>query len=196
MNVFEKIKFVLFRPSTFFSKIKDATIKETFIYFLILSAFYNILLVFSNSFFGTNSILAAQFAALDLEISSSLLYIPLIPIFIIMHAAFIFLLTALYHLFVHIVKGKGDFSKTFIAVVYSNTPMLLFGWIPFLSFLLIFYNLFLFIVGISSLHKISRGKAFTVYLGPIILSILVGILILLLSLSLGFYILKSRFSQF
>jgi hypothetical protein len=71
---------------------------------------------------------------------------------------FTLILAASIHLWVYIFGGRKGIMQTVKAVLYGNTPFLLFGWIPFLSLIFIFWSLVLGILGIRELQEMSTGK--------------------------------------
>ncbi|MFH8108712.1 MAG: YIP1 family protein [Candidatus Aenigmatarchaeota archaeon] len=85
-----------------------------------------------------------------------------------------FIIGALYlHIFIKIFGGEGNFPSTMTAVAISSTPSFLLGWIPFVNIVGILYGIYIMLIGISILHKVSMGKA----LGIIVVATLVGIVI-------------------
>jgi hypothetical protein len=67
-------------------------------------------------------------------------------------------------LFVKIFKGEGGFAETYKAIGYSITPYFLLGAIPIINWFTGLYVIYLQLVGLSKLHKISLGKALLSYL--------------------------------
>ncbi|MFA5267694.1 MAG: Yip1 family protein [Methanoregula sp.] len=63
------------------------------------------------------------------------------------------------HLWVYIFGGRRGIWQTIKAVMYGNTPLLLFGWIPFIGFVFTLWSLVLDIFGIHELQEISSLKA-------------------------------------
>lgn len=63
------------------------------------------------------------------------------------------------HLWVYIFGGRQGIWQTLKAVMYGNTPYLLFGWIPFIGFVFTLWSLVLGIFGICKLQEISSLKA-------------------------------------
>jgi hypothetical protein len=63
------------------------------------------------------------------------------------------------HLWVCIFGGRQGIWQTLKAVMYGNTPFLLFGWIPFIGFVFTLWSLVLGIFGIQELQEISSLKA-------------------------------------
>jgi hypothetical protein len=80
------------------------------------------------------------------------------------------------HLFVRAFGGRKGYGNTIKAFAYGNTPIFLFGWIPFVGGLFSIWALVLDIIGIRQLHGISTGRA----IGAVLLSILALIVIVVL----------------
>ncbi len=77
------------------------------------------------------------------------------------------------HIFVYIAGGRKGLTTTVRAVIYSITPNLIFGWIPVIGFLAMFWTLALDILAIKELHEISTTRAFVaVFLPAIVLAVL------------------------
>ena len=83
------------------------------------------------------------------------------------------------HLLVRAFGGRKGYRNTIKAFAYGNTPLLLFGWIPFVGMLLPLWALVLNIIGIRQLHEISTGRAIgAVLLGIVTLIIIVFLIVL------------------
>lgn len=77
------------------------------------------------------------------------------------------------HIFVYIAGGRKGLTTTVRAVIYSITPNLIFGWIPVIGFLAMFWTLALEILAIKELHEISTTRAFVaVFMPAIVLAVL------------------------
>jgi len=70
-----------------------------------------------------------------------------------------FIFGAWLHLWVYIFGGRRGIWQTIKVVMYGNTPLLLFGWIPFIGFVFTLWSLVLNILGIYELQEISSLKA-------------------------------------
>jgi hypothetical protein len=80
------------------------------------------------------------------------------------------------HLFVRAFGGRKGWGNTIKAFAYGNTPIFLFGWIPFVGALFSIWALVLDVIGIRQLHEISTGRA----IGAVLLSYLALIVIVVL----------------
>ena len=77
------------------------------------------------------------------------------------------------HIFVWIAGGRKGLTTTIRAVIYSITPNLIFGWIPLVGLLAMFWTLALEILAIKELHEISTTRAFVaVFMPAIVLAVL------------------------
>ena len=94
--------------------------------------------------------------------------------------ASLFISGSLTHLFVRAFGGRKGYGNTMKAFAYGNTPLLLFGWIPFVGMLFPVWALVLNIIGIRQLHEISTGRAIGAVLLGIVALVIVGVLIGLL----------------
>jgi hypothetical protein len=75
------------------------------------------------------------------------------------------------HALVRVAGGKGGYSQTYKAVVYSSTPTCVFGWIVVLlsipfgqafyyaSIVFSLFGLYIEVIGLSLMHGISRKRA-------------------------------------
>jgi hypothetical protein len=93
---------------------------------------------------------------------------------------FPFISAAVLHLFAYIFGAKKGYSNTYKAVVYSMTPSLLLGWIPFVGIIAAFWTWYLSMKGLSVLHEISMGRAFLITITP---SMIMAVLILVMLLT-------------
>jgi len=83
------------------------------------------------------------------------------------------------HLFVRAFSGRKGYKNTIKAFAYGNTPLFLFGWIPFVGMLFPLWAWVLNIIGIRQLHGISTGRAIgAVLLGIVALVVIVVLIVL------------------
>jgi len=94
--------------------------------------------------------------------------------------ASLFISGSLTHLFVRAFGGRKGYGNTIKAFAYGETPLLLFGWIPFVGMLFPIWALVLNVIGIRQLHEISTGRAVGAVLLSIVALIIIGVLIGLL----------------
>ncbi len=76
-----------------------------------------------------------------------------------------FLLAGLFHLWMKLFGGKGNYKQTYRLYVYSSTPKFLLGWIPYsiVSLLASVYFLVLAAVGSQELSGFSQRKSIVVF---------------------------------
>jgi len=87
------------------------------------------------------------------------------------------------HLFVWAFGGKKGYGNTIKAFAYGNTPVFLFGWLPFVGMLFSIWALVLNIIGIRQLHEISTGRAVgAVLLSIVTLGVIIALIVLLVVL--------------
>ena len=184
MDFGELVKSVLTTPKEFFKGLKkEQGVKNAFTYYAVLSLIYTFLGFVMNYFFQP----------LNYAIQSKIWGIPfqqpVIPIWMTLVFTVIgygiglgasFVGAAILHVWILIFGGKEEYSKTYQLSVYASTPILVLGWIPFVSFFAWIYNIFLLILGTREIHKISDAKSIWMYLIPIILLLILVVAILLI----------------
>ncbi len=71
--------------------------------------------------------------------------------------------------------GRGDFADAFKTAVYAQTPFLLFGWIPFVGWLLTqLWAVVLTVIGVRELYRLETGKAAAVAVVALVLYLMVS----------------------
>jgi len=93
--------------------------------------------------------------------------------------ASLFISGSLTHLFVRAFGGRKGYGNTMKAFAYGNTPLFLFGWIPFVGMLFPLWTLVLNVIGIRQLHEISTGRAVGAVLLGIVALVIIAVLIAL-----------------
>jgi len=190
-----RIKDVLVHPTAFFRTHAKDTLTDGLIYLAVLSSIYTIILLLTKNLFS-GSLISFHFRLLNIDITNPIFYLPLFLIIIIVNVISVFLWCSLVHLSALILNGKGDYHQTFNTIVYSLTPVLLFGWIPFVSWLAMLHHVYIFVKGISMWHKVSHAKAIFTYLGPMLIIFLIAIIFTLLGLSLLYGIFQVKLPGF
>ena len=89
---------------------------------------------------------------------------------------------AILHLFVYLAGGRKEVEQTLKAVMYSSTPVFIFGWIPLVGVLALVYALILEILAVRELQEISTGRAILAVIAPFLLIFFLIILALALFL--------------
>jgi hypothetical protein len=112
---------------------------------------------------------------------------PVIIFFAVLVAGFIFSLifAAWVHLWVYLFGGRRGIMQTANAVIYGQTPRLLFGWIPVIGFLFVLWSLVLNIIGIRELQELSTMKA------TLVVAIAVLIPLILIILAFAYFVISS-----
>ena len=168
MNFFDKISLVLVKPKEFFAKVHNETFMQPFLFYLIFLLVSNI---------GTSLYYISQYNI------SMYWYFPIYLASAVLSTIMLFVSTGLTHLALKMIKGHGSYTDTVISVVYGSIPALLWGivatamlvliksfwvYIPIMIFggAIWAYAIYLSVVGISILHKISEGKALLGYFIP------------------------------
>ncbi|VVB97247.1 Yip1 domain protein [uncultured archaeon] len=181
MDFIEKAKGFLFEPSKTFNACKDESLNEAIKYYaiiaLIFSAISALLFVIAFTLFGSMmglGNLGMMFGAGAGIMSAVLIFVMLFVIFII--GAFIG--GAILHIFVYIVGGRKGITQTLKALMYGGTPMLLFGWIPYIGFIASIWSLILEIIGIQKLQELTTIRAvIAVVVIPAIIAVILAILL-------------------
>jgi len=181
-GMFETMKLVLFSPTTFFSKYKlDGSIGKSLIFAILIGWFSTaIALVWSNLFQVSILKYMEQFIpqnqGMDFNqfmggsqigmLVGSIFGFFIAPIAV---AIGLFIYTAIYHLFLMIVKGANKgFETTFNVVAYGSATNIFKilpiagGWITF------FYSIVVYIIGLSEAHKTEGWKGAFAVLAPIV----------------------------
>lgn len=181
MDFIEKAKGFLFEPSKTFDACKDESLNEAIKYYaiiaLIFSAISALLFVIASTLFGSMmglGNLGMMFGAGAGIMSAVLIFVMLFVMFII--GAFIG--GAILHIFVYIVGGRKGIAQTLKAVMYGGTPMLLFGWIPYIGFIASIWSLILEVIGIQKLQELTTVRAvIAVVVIPVIVAVILAILL-------------------
>jgi len=179
LNFWGKTRGFLGVPSNTFDDVGHEALGSALKYFAIWAAIYAILqtIVFYTS--GGGGVFQMLWDLIGF--GNAVLYpfppvlVGLLPVF----GAFVslFISGSWAHLFVRAFGGRKGYGNTIKAFAYGNTPVFLFGWIPFVGGLFWIWALVLNIIGIRQLHEISTGRA----IGAVLLSIVaLGVIIALI----------------
>ena len=165
LTIPDKIRGFLFSPSEAFWQVRDEDLKETTLYFIVISVIYTLLstlitgiavskhpaLVLFGLGFGSGNIVLSFFIILALTISIAV--------------AYAFWL----HLWIIVICGKRGIRKTIKTVFYYVTPTMLIGWIPVIgAFAAPVWSGVVGIIGIQELFQVSFGRALIAILISII----------------------------
>lgn len=179
MNFFQKLKSILFQPNECWEEIKkEKGITDTIKYLLILIPL-SALLYFAIGIVSLNFAKPEQInqitkitGTFGLSIQMTLLIIT-IGLFLLFFIA-TFLNSVLIHLFIKMFKGTGNFADTYKGFSYGATPQFILMGVPYVNQVSYFYMIYLQLLGLSKLHKISIWKA----VGATVLAYVVLLLII------------------
>jgi len=176
----EKVKGFLGAPSNTFNNVGPEGLGSALKYFTIWVVIYAIL---RTIVFYTVERRVFQILWDLLEVSDAAVYRfdPVVFALLAVVGAFasLFISGSLTHLFVRAFGGRKGYGNTMKAFAYGNTPVLLFGWIPFVGMLFPLWALVLNIIGIRQLHEISTGRAIGAVLLGIVALVIIAVLIAL-----------------
>jgi hypothetical protein len=142
IGILQKAKKVMLEPSKFFNSIKsEKGEKPAFVYLAVISL-VTLAAGLMTTYLGLP--LIPSLTGYSTELFAGMLLA--LPLFIyVAELALSFVSAGIVHIFAYLLKGKGDYSATYKALAYSNTPSLLFGWIPIAGIFSAFTH--------STLHK-------------------------------------------
>ena len=178
LNFWGKTKGFLGGPSNTFDDVEPEPLGSALKYFAIWAVIYAVLqtIVFYTLGGGVFQALADL---LGLNATAVYGFNPVASGLMALLGAFagLFISGSWAHLFVRAFGGRKGYGNTIKAFAYGNTPVFLFGWIPFAGGLFWIWALVLNIIGIRQLHEISTGRA----VGAVLLSIVaLGVIIALI----------------
>lgn len=171
MDLINKIKLILFKPDKFFSTLKEKTIQDALLYYIILLAFnvimsYLMFLAFGDFF---TKIILNMFELIPLQFIRESVSAGHFILGYIFGIIFSFVIAAILFVWLLIFGGKKGYTKAYQLYIYSETPSLLLKWIPFLGFFAWIYDLILLIIGTKKIYNFSTTKAVLIYVIPLIL---------------------------
>jgi len=176
----EKVKGFLGAPSNAFDNVKAEALGDALKYFTVWALIYAILrtIVFYTLERRVFEILWSMFGLSDAVIDP---FDPVTFALLAVLGAFagLFIGGSWTHLFVRAFGGRKGYGNTIKAFAYGDTPLLLFGWIPFVGMLFPLWAWVLNIIGIRQLHEISTGRAIGAVLLSIIALIIIAVLVVL-----------------
>jgi len=158
----EKAKAVLMTPTKFFrSTRRERGYMNALEYYAVFALIGLIASTAYNAIFTNYSV--ETFVAL--------------PIVYIVGILTTFLSAGFLHVLAKIIAGVKGFEKTYNLYVYATTPSLLLGWIPFAGFFAGMYSLYLTILGLSVVHKISMRRSAVIVLLPLLILMVIAAVI-------------------
>lgn len=179
MGLVDKIKKVILSPSEFFEAVRaERGVGTAFKYLAILSLI-NLVVGILGYVLSIPSIspLGNLVPFLpELGTMSGLVGIGTPIMFYIIALIGSFIGAAIIHLFARLLKGKGDYSATYKALTYANTPSLLLGWVPWVGIIFGLYSFYLGLKGISKLHNVSMIRAFVIlFVIPFVIAFILSV---------------------
>jgi len=178
LNFWGKTKGFLGAPSNTFDDVGPEALGSALKYFAIWAVIYAVLQTIVSYTLGGG---VFQMLWDLIGFGNAVLY-PFPPVLVGLLSVFgafasLFISGSWAHLFVRAFRGRKGYGNTIKAFAYGNTPVFLFGWIPFVGGLFWIWALVLNIIGIRQLHEISTGRA----VGAVLLSIVaLGVIIALI----------------
>jgi hypothetical protein len=156
LNSFIKVmKTVLVRPSDFYEHMP-------------VTGGYSPPFVFLAVCLGVSGVLAAILAGVDVFLFLKL---------VVFGAIFSFIGAGILHLIAQqFFEGKGGYEGVFRAVAYAGVVNLL-TWIPIVGLLAGLYGLYLQIVGLEKVHKITAGQAVVTVLIAFAIYLIFGLVV-------------------
>lgn len=178
----EKVKGFVGAPLSTFNNVEAEALGTALKYFTIWVVIYTIL---RTVIFYTVERRVFQTLWDLLGLGDAALYLyrfdPVIFALLAVGGAFasLFISGSLTHLFVRAFGGRKGYGNTMKAFAYGETPLFLFGWIPFVGMLFPLWALVLNTIGIRQLHEISTGRAIGAVLLGIVALVIIAVLIAL-----------------
>lgn len=184
LTIMKKIKGFIANPVETFRAVKDEPLGKAFGYYALLSLITPVLLGVLFLVIGLSAL-----AFLPKLIGTSLFASSLIGLLITIGLyGFSLINIWISGLIVHLgvlifIRPNQGIRETYKALMYGLTPFLLFGWVPFLNYLIAMWAIILEVIGLKELHKTSVGKAIAALVIILLIIIIIGVILVLL---LGF----------
>jgi hypothetical protein len=175
MDFYEKVKGFILEPSKTFDATKEDTLEDALKYYVgitaIFSAISAVLFAFASTLFGSMMGGFGMMLGAGAGITGAISIFVMLLILSVIGA---FICGAIVHIFVYIVGGRKGITRTIIALMYADTPYLLFGWIPLIGLITAIWSLVLNVLGIRQFQELTTGRAILAILLPIII---IGIIV-------------------
>lgn len=81
------------------------------------------------------------------------------------------------HLWVWVFGGRNGIMETLKAAIYSSTPRLILGWIPYLGIIFSLWSLVLCVIGVRDLHGMPPVKAVLAVAVAILIPLIIIVLL-------------------
>lgn len=173
MDFYEKVKGFILEPSKTFDATKEDTLEDALKYYVgitaIFSAISAVLFAFASTLFGSMMGGFGMMSGAGTGIAGAVLIFVMLLILMVIGA---FIGGAIVHIFVYILGGRKGIAKTIIALMYADTPYLLFGWIPLIGLITAIWSLVLSVLGIRQFQILTTGRAILAIFIPIIIIVI------------------------
>ena len=164
LSYFAKLKNALFSPSLLFESVQGDGIWPAYQFVLITAILTGLLasVVLSLAWFNG---LVPFLDILFVWVPLIAMPVALITLLVALLSTLSFVSAALLHVSAKLLNGEGNFTASYAAVAYSLAPVLpgvLLALIPVIGQLVGIWQLFILISGISTLHQVSKSRAFSI----------------------------------
>jgi len=170
MKILEKITGFFFNPANAFDKVKEEKIKDAINYILYLLLFY------------------AALTTITKKLKSPISNISTFVVAFISGFIVVLIWGVWLHLWLNLnYKEKTkEIAQTLKVAIYSITPSMILGWIPYLGLLTGLWSFFLDVEGLKQLQEISREKAINVVTISALIPIIILVIIIFIRGNLKF----------
>ncbi|MBN1432362.1 MAG: YIP1 family protein [Methanomicrobiaceae archaeon] len=184
----EKVKGFLVKPVETFNAHKGESLGVAYQYYIVLLLIFSILygivaIALDMNFLTTTIQTLSQVPGMEWVSAFSFLgaFVVAFDVFVlyvmfVIGLFWIFISGLMIHCFALMLDAEKGYNQTIKAMMYSYTPYLLLGWIPYVNIIAAIWMLVLLVLGIRELQEISSGKAVMVVMIPIVLT-LVGVIL-------------------
>jgi hypothetical protein len=158
---FEELYFIFARPKEFFSIIeKHKKFSPTLLYFSKVWLF----------------LLTLQFLSSGVSQGYTFSLIGRLLVNAVFSWIFILTVIPIYLVSVYLFNGRQGIKKTVQVILYGSVPTLIVSWIPIVPLFVSFYSIYITIVGLKVLQKMSTLRAVLAYLIPYAILIILAVL--------------------
>ena len=174
INFIEKFKLLFSNPAGFFDIVREDSMGHSIGFFTAITA-----IVFSLRF-----LVFSMFSGLLRgSVIGSIFGLSIVAgiVFFVLVFALTFVFAGIVHATVKIMHGTGGFVDSYNIVAYSLVPAIIISsFLPLIGFLSFIYSIVIMVFGISTLHKLSKGKSVFAALTPFILFFILLVLLIIL----------------
>jgi hypothetical protein len=177
LSFFGRMKGMLVHPGRVFEIEKETKAVQSFKYAILMSIIFGILAaLFANAVLVLIAPLVGQTMGLSASASMLLalffapsIIVMMIVLSIVMVIVGMTLGAIIIHIFALIFGARKGLGQTQKSVFFGVTPFFLFGWIPFIGFIIQIWTSFLVAKGINKLHEIGMVRALLASFVPFII---------------------------